>query len=269
MKNIVFIDHDIENFHAKTFARLIGESGGAFRLAGVCANRQDNLKEWATRFDCPCADDIRRFEGIADYVMVLAPSNPETHPDLCRKAFRLGKPTYVDKTFAADPDAALKIFAMADEAGVAVQSSSVLRYTEVQDFCLSAPENRPDFVATWGGGTDFQEYIIHQVEMAVSLMGAGFESLRTEKLGNIMRVDLGFAGGRAAAIHMAAPSEIAFSATVSNPLSTRTFVVDEGRLFASGMAAILNFFDAGRALVAREETLAIMRILEDLKMLRS
>jgi len=264
MKSIAFIDHDIDNWHANTFARLIKESDRDFRLAAIFANRKDNAEEWAARQGVRCVDSIADLKELADFVMVLAPSNPETHLALCEEAFRLGKPTYVDKTFAPDPSTAEAIFELADAANIPVQSASVLRYTEVQEFCQSAPENKPDFVATWGGGADFQEYIIHQVEMVVSLLGPDFEGLRVERLAHITRIDLAFRGNRAASIHMAAPSEIAFSATVSNPQSTRSFVVDEGRLFVSGLNGILDFFEQGCARIDRRETLAIMRILDEL-----
>ena len=265
MKTIAFIDHDIDNWHANTFARLIKESGRDFRLGGVYANRKDNLEEWARQHDVPCVSSIEDLSGTADLLMVLAPSNPETHLDLCCEAFRLGKPTYVDKTFAPDLATAEAIFNMATTANIPVQSASVLRYTEVQEFCQAAPENKPDFVATWGGGTNFDEYIIHQVELAVSLLGPDYESLRIERLANITRIDLTFGGNRAASIHMAAPSEIAFSATVSNPAKTASFVVDDGRLFVSGLHAILDFFDNGHALIDQRETLAVMRILDEIK----
>lgn len=60
-------------------------------------------------------------------------------------------------------------------------------------------------------------------------------------------------------------AEISFSATVSNPHVTRSFVVDEGGLFISGLSGILDFFDAGKALVDRRETLAIMNVLQELR----
>ncbi len=265
MKTIAFIDHDIANWHANTFARLLAESSNGFRLAGVFANRKDNLQEWAGKHGVPCVDSIAELRGLADFLMVLAPSNPETHLELCREAFRLGKPTYVDKTFAPDLATAQAIFQLADVANIPIQSTSVLRNTEVQEFCLSAPENQPSFVSIWGGGTDFQEYIIHQVEMAVSLLGPDYESLRIERLAHITRIDLTFCGSRAASLHMAAPSEIPFSATVSSPQSTRSFVVDEGRLFVSGLNGILKFFSEGKPTIDRNETLAVMRILDELK----
>ena len=268
MKRIVFIDHDIANWHANTFARLIKQCGRGFHLAGIFANRKDNAEEWAARQGVPCVGSIADLKELADFVLVLAPSNPETHMDLCRAAFQLGKPTYVDKTFAPDEAVALAIFEMADAAGVPVQTSSVLRYTEVQDFCHSSPENKPDFVDTWGGGSNFQEYVIHQVEMVVSLLGPDFNGLRVEELAHLTRIDLAFGGRRAASIHMAAPSEIPFLAVTSNPHTTRSFVVDDGRLFVSGLNAILDFFSKGHAIIDREETLAVMRILDELKKVR-
>lgn len=269
MKRIVFIDHDIANWHANTFARLIGESDRGFRLGGIFANRKDNAGEWAASHGVPCVDSIADLAGLADYVMVLAPSNPETHLELCREAFQLGKPTYVDKTFAPDAATAEEIFRLADAAGVPVQTASVLRNTAVQEFCASAPGNKPDFVATWGGGTDFHEYIIHQAEMVVSLLGPDYQSLRVERLAHLTRVDLAFGGNRAASMHMVIPCEMSFSATVSNPQKTASFVVDDGRLFIDGTNAILDFFTQGHPLIDRGETLAIMRILDDLRRSRA
>ncbi len=265
MKSIALIDHDIANWHANTFARLIGESGRGFKLGGVFATRKDNAGEWAAKHGVLLVDSIADLKNLADFVMVLAPSNPETHLDLCREAFRLGKPTYVDKTFAPDAATAEEIFRLADDAGVPIQSTSVLRYTAVQEFCAASPENAPDFVSTWGGGTDFHEYIIHQAEMVVSLLGGDYKSLRAERLAHLTRIDLAFGGNRAASMHMVAPCEIAFSATVSNPHKTASFVVDDGRLFVDGMNAILDFFSQGQPLIDRGETLAVMRILDDLR----
>lgn len=265
MKTIAFIDHDIDNWHANTFARLIKESKRDFCLAGIFSERKDNAADWAARHEVPCVDSIADLKNLADFVMVLAPSNPETHLGLCREAFRLGKPTYVDKTFAPDLATAEAIFDLANAAKIPIQSASVLRYTEVQEFCRAAPENKPDFVATWGGGTNFDEYIIHQIELVVSLLGPDYESLSFKRLAHITRIDLAFGGNRAASIHMAAPSEIAFSTTVSNPAKTASFVVDDGRLFVSGLHAILDFFSKGHALIDQRETLAIMRILDEVK----
>ncbi len=265
MKRIAFIDHDIANWHANTFARLLAESNRGYKLAAICASRTDNSQEWAARHGVPSVASVTDLAGLADCLMVLAPSNPESHPGLCAEAFRLGLPTYVDKTFAPDPATADEIFRLADAAGVPVQSSSVLRYTEIQEFCSAEHGNRPQFVDIWGGGTNFHEYIIHQVEMAVSLMGPEFLSLETTKLAHITRIDLTFSGGRAASLHVASPAEISFSATVSNPQVTKSFVVDEGRLFVSGLNGILDFFDAGRPLVDRRETLAIMQVLHEVR----
>jgi predicted dehydrogenase len=84
-----------------------------------------------------------------DCYMVLAPSNPEKHVELCQRVFQFGKPTYVDKTFAPDLATAKTIFELADKHGVAVQTTSALRYTNVP----GAREGRKvQHMTAWGAG---------------------------------------------------------------------------------------------------------------------
>jgi len=265
MKNIVFIDHDIENYHADTFAALLKEMGGEFRLAGVFANRKDNLQEWAARNGVAAFDRVEDLATVADFVMVLAPSNPETHLDLCRKAFRLKKPTYVDKTFAPDVSTAEAIFAEADLQGVLVQTSSVLRYTEVQRYVSEGAGRAPRYVSTWASGGNFEEYIIHPVEHVVSLLGGDVLKVTQRELAGFTRIDLSFAGDRAATINMHVGHNTPFLSIVHTDVETLPIKVDGSDLFRSGLNGILDFFRNPEKRIDRKETLAVMGVLEMLR----
>jgi len=264
MPNIVFIDHDIENYHANTFADLLAEEGSEFRLAGVFANRKDNLTEWAEARQVPAVARVEDLAALADFVMVLAPSNPETHEELCRAAFALGKPTYVDKTFAPDLAAATRIFAEADQCAVPVQTASVLRYTEVQEFCR-AGARAPKFVATWASGGNFAEYIIHPVEHVISLMGPDIEAIEQSEVSGFTLVKLSFSGGRSAHIHMHVNHGTPFFSVVTDEEETRVVSIDGGNLFRAGLRGILSFFENPQKAIDRRETLAVMRVLDVLR----
>jgi len=262
MPNLVFIDHDIDNFHANTFAALLAEGGSEFRLAGVFANRKDNLAAWAEKHGIPAVEKLEDIALMADGVMVLAPSNPETHLDLCQKAFSLKKPTYVDKTFAPNLATARRIFDEADHAGVPVQTSSVLRYTEVQEYCQCNPQRAPRFVSTWAAGGNFNEYIIHPIEHVVSLLGPELTGISSQEIGGFQRVDLGFSQGRAASIHMHVNHNTPFMSVVHNQEETRAIAINGGNLFRSGLNGILQFFREPAKAIDRRETFVVMEILD-------
>ena len=77
---------------------------------------------------------------------------------------KYGKTTYIDKTFAPDLETAKAIFAVAEKYNTKIFTSSALRYAEeIADY--TDVKN----VMIKGGGRSLEEYIIHQIEMAVKL----------------------------------------------------------------------------------------------------
>lgn len=265
MKRIVFIDHDINNWHANTFARLLAENETGFQLSGVYATRRDNLAAWAAEHGIPAVETIADLAPLADYVIVLAPSNPETHLDLCCEAFKLGKTTYVDKTFAPNAETARAIFALADKHGIAVQTSSVLRYTELQAHCLRQPEHPVQSIVTWASGGNFNEYLIHPLESVISVMGPEIEAITAEEVAGFTKITLRFSRNRLATVHMHVGHATPFFSVVSDEKGTHPISIDGSRIFHNGLMGILEFFEAGKALIPREETLAIMRALDALR----
>ncbi|HWL52349.1 MAG TPA: hypothetical protein VNQ90_07935 [Chthoniobacteraceae bacterium] len=262
MKRIAFVDCDIDNFHANTFARLLAEEGEEFTLSAVWAQRRDNLAAWAAARQVTAVETIAELAPLADDVMVLAPSNPETHLALCTEAFALGKTTYVDKTFAPDRPTAQRIFEAADAHGVAVQTSSVLRYTELQAYCQSRPDRPPRAISSWANGGNFNEYVIHPVESVISVMGPEVEAVSSEEVAGMTRITLRFSGDRLATIAMYAGHRTPFFHVVSDAEATAPIAIDGSRMFLNGLRATLDFFRAGKAQIPREETLAILGVLD-------
>ncbi len=262
--NIVFIDHDIDNYHANIFARLLAERAD-FRLAGVYASRRDNLEEWAQKHGVPAVGSIAELGPLADAVMVLAPSNPETHWELCQQAFALGKPVYVDKTFATGPADGRRIFAEADRLGIPIQSSSVLRYTEVQEYC-KARQAPPRLVTTWAPGRDFVEYLIHPVEHVVSVLGFEYREVVCREVAGLRQIEITFSNGGVAVIYLCVNHKVRYFSVVSHADETTPVTISGGEnLFRAGLEGILNFFRTPSFPVDRRETLAILEILDRIK----
>src|SRR5688500_7110653 len=170
---IGFVDHKLENFHANVFLKAdrdaLKDRGAA--VAGCYGLDIDNGKAWAAHNDVPWFTSPAAMNEHVDAFMILAPSNPELHLKLAEMVLPLAKPTYIDKTFAPDVATAKKIFALADQHKTPVQTTSALRYSNVQDHVRAAKSPVRHMIA-WGGGSSFGEYAIHPVELLISCMGA-------------------------------------------------------------------------------------------------
>lgn len=101
MKKIGFIDYYLDEWHANNYPAWIEEynrkHGTDFKVAFAFAEKEVPPKgglsssEWCARFG---AEECRSIEEVcekSDFIMILAPSDPEKHLGYCRKSFSLQK----------------------------------------------------------------------------------------------------------------------------------------------------------------------------------
>lgn len=263
-KRIGFVDFKLDNFHANTYLAAIRKelSGRGFSVAGCYSLEEATGRQWADKNGVPYFDSVAKLDKAVDYYMILAPSNPETHWTLCKKVCPMRKPTYVDKTFAPDLKTAAKIFALADKCGVAMQTTSALRYTKIQAHVREVGAANVRHMVAWGGGRSFEEYAIHPVELVVSCMGPDAERLMLRGTGNQRQLIIDFRGGRTAVVNVFTNAGTPYAASVTTDKETKIIVEDCARLFLDTAAAILDLFAAGKATIDRAESLMIRRILD-------
>ncbi|NKB69577.1 MAG: hypothetical protein GKR89_21110 [Candidatus Latescibacteria bacterium] len=262
-KRIGFVDNNLENFHANVFLRHIRQdlANRGYTVAGCLALQEQEGRTWAATNDVPYYTTIAELDQAVDCYMVLAPSNPETHLELCQLVLPQSKTTYVDKTFAPDVATARSIFALADQYSAAVQTTSALRYTAVQQQARQSGDPILHMVA-WGGGSSFGEYAIHPVEMVVSCMGPEVESLCRRSDEPHSQVLVNFSGDRSATIQVYTSGQTPYAAAFTTATGTQLVTVDTSTLFVDTAAAILDFFNTGTPSIDRAESLAVQRILE-------
>ena len=264
-KRIAFVDYKLDNFHAnvylKAFRTTLKDRG--YDVVGCHALDQQGGKAWGEKNHVPYFDDVLKLNEACDVYCVLAPSNPEVHLDLCRRVLPFGKTTYVDKTFAPDLATAEQIFELADQHRTPVQTTSALRYTAVQEKAKQlGGQGALKHVTAFGGGSSFAEYAIHPVEMVVSLLGAGVESLMRRGGDPYSQLLLNFAGGRTATVNVYTHGETPFMAALTTEKHTESVAVDGATLFTNMAGALLDFFDAGKPQIERAESLAVRKILD-------
>jgi predicted dehydrogenase len=265
-KRIGFVDYKLENYHANVFLKAIRETlnGRGFSVTGCTAMDEAGGKAWAAKNSVEYFGSAEALNERVDCYMVLAPSNPEVHLELCRKVLPFGKITYVDKTFAPDLKTAQEIFSLADKHQVPVQTTSALRYTAVQNRVKELGRSKLRKMHAFGGGGSFEEYAIHPIELVISCMGPQVTSLKRASTIDDERVLLNFTEDRAAEVSFHR-GDRPFSAalTLNDPIEhTEIIEVDSATLFTNTAAGILDFFEAGKETIDRQESLMIRRILD-------
>ncbi|MED5018514.1 hypothetical protein P9847_14495, partial [Paenibacillus chibensis] len=172
MKKIGFIDYYLDEWHANQYPGWIKEaSGGAMEVAFAHAikDAEHGLtnQAWCAKHGVAWCATIEEVIERSDYLIVLSPDNPEQHEELAALPLASGKPTYVDKTFAPDREAALRLFERAAQHHTPLYSSSALRYADEYGDVERAGIR---VISSLGPGA-FENYSIHQIEPVVALMG--------------------------------------------------------------------------------------------------
>jgi predicted dehydrogenase len=263
-KRIGFVDDDLDNFHSRVYLKILREELKArgFTVAGATALQAEKSRTWAKENGLAYFEDVEALGKAVDFFAVLAPSTPATHLGLCERVLPLGKTTFVDKTFAPDRATAEKIFALADRHQVAIQTSSALRYTNVQKHVEKVGRDAVRHVVTWGAGGSFDEYVVHPLELAVSCLGHEVESLMRRGSEPESQLLLGFSGGRTAVVNVYTRTSTPFAAAVTTARGTDILTVDTQKLFVDAAGGMLDFFEAQKPLVDRRETLAILKVID-------
>ncbi len=263
-KRIGYVDYRLDNYHANVYLDLLrGElKGRGYTVAGCCGADAKMGKAWAVEKDVPWFDTPAELNENVDAYVVLAPSNPEMHYDLCRNVFPFGKTTYVDKTFAQDLRTAKRIFALADKHKVKMQTTSALRYTNVQEHVNSVGRAKVKGMVAWGPGGSFDEYAIHPIELVISCMGPKAEGLMRRGTGKLSQLLINFSGGRTAVVNVCLQSDTPFAASVSTAAGTKIIQVDGATLFRDMAAGFLDLFDTNKPSIDRKESLMIRKILD-------
>ncbi len=265
MKTIGFIDYFLNEWHANEYPAMIkayNEKNGTdyqvrYAWAETDGTSDITTEQWCNNYGVVRCLSIEELCEKSDYVIVLSPSNPEKHLEYAEKVFRCGKSPYIDKTFAPDYDTAKRIYDLAEKYNVKFFTSSALRYAdELKGYSANAKA-----ISTIGGGSNIDEYIIHQIEMAVKCLGVGAKCVRYTKHADQEWVEVAYEDKRYATM-MFAPCMPIFAATVANEQEKSVHLPINSSFFDNLIADIINFFETGETSFDKCETLEVMKIRE-------
>lgn len=265
-KKIGFIDYYISEWHANHYPQWIKEAnerlGTDYEVAYVWAERDispvDGIStdEWCKRFRVSRCDTIAELCKKSDYIMILAPSDPDKHFRYAKDAFPCGKRIYVDKTFAPDLKTAKAIFKIADACQTPFFSTSALRYaTELREI---GKANHMIFTA---GGQSFNEYVIHPVEMAVSLLRDPVQKVKVEPIGAQRICRIVTRNDADAAIVYSPAAAYSITGQCNGIFFQKNIT---SNFFSDLITDILRFFESGQLPFDPAQTLEVMRVRDAL-----
>ena len=266
MKTIGFIDYYLSEWHANNYPAWIKKAnekiGADFEVkyawAELDVSPLDGVSTdgWCEKMGVTKCQTIEELCEKSDYILILAPSDPERHLGYAEVALRYKKNTYIDKTFAPDYETAKKIFDIAEKNGTKFFSSSALRFaTELDEFV-----GTPSMITT-GGGSNLEEYVIHQAEMAVKLLGTKPLAVRVELPSADQSIcSVKFEGGKHATMIHAPGFGFTINANTAEGRNvTRNIASD---FFGGLIADILRFYLSGEQSFNTCETLDVMKVRE-------
>ncbi len=275
---VAFLDHHLDNWHAKVFLRLLRERGHT-----VVAYETDPTEgDWCDEHDVPRASDLDEAVDRADGIMLLAPDDIEAHLDLALAAIPSGKPLWVDKLLATDYDEAYRITRAAEYHSTPLTAGSSLRHAVELEKALSTPlllsegEGAID-VGTieegffTGYGT-WERYGVHTVAMALRSMGGGVARLASIGTDAMATVALEWRDGRRASLVVATGREASQAfpwrfALRSGGGYRHGEVKDFDAFYKRQLDAILRDFES-RTSHSRDEMLDTAKILDRVPQIR-
>lgn len=267
-KSIGFIDLYIDEWHANNYPAWFASSklANEFELGYAWEEYKNpngiGLADWCAKNGMKPAASIAEVIEKSDCICVLAPSNPEAHARLSELPLAAGKPLYIDKTFAPDKATAISFFEAARKAGTPLMSSSALRYGNelVATLADNFADTKPMHMSTFGGGGNFPEYSIHQIEMIVTSLGIGAKSVKRLPDCDTLQLEIKYADNRRSASMVYSPylgfSGMLIGEKCAVPVTSAT------NMFPNLIDKILEFFATGVSLVPEAETIEVAAIRE-------
>lgn len=263
MKTIGFVDLYIGEWHADNYPAWIGAAneklGTDYRVGYVWAEQDvspvtgETTDAWCRRMDAQRCDSLAELCEKSDVIMILAPSDPEKHLAYAEVVLPFGKRTYIDKTFAPDLATAKQIFRIAKAHGTPFFSTSALRFAdELERF------RGTEGLSVTAGGSDFEEYLIHPVEMAVKLLADPAEQAKVEVCGEKRVCHIITRQGKTAAITFS--PALGYTVSGTDAAGERICAEVTSDYFAHLLTEILRFYESGELPFDPAQTLEVMRL---------
>ncbi|MHC4406199.1 MAG: biopolymer transporter ExbD [Planctomycetota bacterium] len=267
--------------HARSWTRILNNPEATGELADVVVvagypggspdipQSMDLLKKGVEAFrqmDIEIVESIDALLEKVDVVMILS-IDGRPHLEQARPVIAARKPMFIDKPMAASLADAIRIFRLAQAAGVPCFSSSSLRFAPGTQAVLEDPKvgeirgaNAFSPCGLEPHHPDFFWYGIHGVETLFTIMGTGCKTVTRAQTDN-MEIAVGvWDDGRIGTFRGTREGPHTYGATVFGSKA----IVQSGKFegYEPLLVEIVRFFKTGKAPVDPETTLEILAFME-------
>ena len=278
----------LDTSHVSTFTKILNDPSNNCHVPGakvtvafpggsddfeLSYSRVDGFtKELRDDWGVQMVDSCAQVAEAADLVIITSVDG-RTHLDQFKQIVSFGKPTFIDKPMAVCSEHAREIYRLADEAGVAVMSSSSWRYVPGLLAALSAekleelgPVTGCDVfgpMALEPTQPGLYWYGIHAVEVAMRIMGPGCRQVQTNTNDNTDIVTATWSDGRVATIRGNRNMHRAFGATLHHVKGFQyADMTAREQGYAGMLKAIVTTLPTGRPDVPAEQVIEVIRLIE-------
>lgn len=244
---------------------VAGFKGGSPDVASSASRVDEFTKQLVDTYGVKIYDSIEELAKNVDAIMIEAVDG-RPHLDQFRRVLSAKKPVFIDKPLAGSLKDAVEIVRLAKESGVAIFSSSSLRYPaepippklakigEVSTaYSVGPAELEPHH-------PDLYWYGIHSVEALYTVMGAGCTQVVRTHTPTVDVVTGLWPNGRVGTAQGNRAGYKGYSVTVVGTKGTA--VVGDKQGYKGLSVEVLKFFQTGVSPVTPETTLEIMAFME-------
>ena len=264
-----FIDHHLDNIHAKLALQLLNRDLTGYDVRVVCAyeSSPSGKVDWCNE------NGIKRYhlaEEVveqSDVIWLLAPDQCDDHLSLGKSAYKSGKKVFVDKYLANKLSDARTIVSLCHSHGTALLSSSALRFAVELESVVRDIKSAPSAMYARGPGA-WPGYACHTIAPVLRVLGSDIEKMINTGSPDVDVISLVYADGRSGLLELRYGDNIQqdfpweFGIQSSGKL-LHFKVVDGKGFFANLVRHVAHWFCTGESNITVDEMLQMVWILEN------
>ena len=261
--------HDTDNDHHIPGARIVAAFPGGSSDMDMSRDRLPGYTQTlAEDYGIPIKDSIEAVVEQSDAIL-LESVDGRVHREQFAKIAPYGKPTFIDKPLAVTLEDALSIKRLASQHGVAVMSSSALRYSEALQTVIASDE--PIIGADCYGPMALQDtqpglfwYGVHMTDMLFAALGPECVQVHAVTNADHDLIVGTWADGRVGTIRGNRVGNKQFGALVHKTEATEWVDVASAAkpFYASLLEEILVMFGSASSPLPLTETIKVVQFME-------
>ncbi|WP_163969685.1 Gfo/Idh/MocA family oxidoreductase [Oceanobacillus halotolerans] len=277
----------LDTSHVEIFTSLLHNQSNQYKQAKVVlgcpspskqvALSRERVDQYTTSakdtYHVKITESITELAEHTDAIMITAVDG-QKHLELFKQVAAYQKPVFIDKPFATTLQEAYEIFAISEHYNTPIMSSSSLRYAESLQNELTRiekSEQKPTGIYVNGPLPFIKEmpyyfwYGIHMIEMLVTVLGPHYQNVHVHGNDQNDVITTEWEDGRFGIIRGDRKWHGKFEAVLHYEENSIHLPIykDKTPYYACLLKEIISFFITGKNPIPKEETLGIIKIIED------